>query len=469
VSFGPKTRFVENLLTRLERIKWFLPPSGRADYRKEVEAVVRNHVSRLDALGFLDDSALDAFGDVRVIYTRGNWAMASRRYLECRQFVNLLHDEALRHAERLVGRSPKAGEWRAEAKQSANDIVEAALGGLAKGETKLTAAQKTGLKQAAKSAMRDSRSIASAIVSRYESPWEPLLDIYEMGLFPVGLSPKGVFHVFVPGPAAVRAASNRVLSVTEVDLGIITALPVELTAVLDTLKGRQAWNSEVRPPHEFHRGTFKRRGSRSLDVVAAKQCEMGMVSAAILATRMIDLWHPRFIFVVGICGVRRDPMITPGDVIVGTKVFNYQEGKATPDGFEPDYTTYESSALLCMSVDRFLSHEQHPWQETNAALRPSGAKAPQVHLGVFGSGDVVIASKEFVVAIKARQRKLLAVEMEGAAVFKAARESPKPPDCLILKAVSDYADPSKGDRFRKYAAAMAAKFAYHFACDSIEN
>ena len=75
----------------------------------------------------------------------------------------------------------------------------------------------------------------------------------------------------------------------------------------------------------------------------------------------------------------------------------------------------------------------------------------------MASGAAVVAHKAMFDELVARQRDVLAVEMEAYGLFAAALGSGKPrPRCLVVKAVSDFADKKKNDDFQPYAAFASA-------------
>ncbi|KAL5335769.1 purine and uridine phosphorylase [Aspergillus crustosus] len=83
---------------------------------------------------------------------------------------------------------------------------------------------------------------------------------------------------------------------------------------------------------------------------------------------------------------------------------------------------------------------------------------PEVHLGLFASGDTVMKSGDARDEIATRDG-VLAFEMEGAGIWEAF------PTVLIIKGVCDYADSHKNKKWQAYAAATAASAAKAFLED----
>ncbi|KAL4969607.1 nucleoside phosphorylase domain-containing protein [Aspergillus stella-maris] len=81
--------------------------------------------------------------------------------------------------------------------------------------------------------------------------------------------------------------------------------------------------------------------------------------------------------------------------------------------------------------------------------RRSIAYKPEIHLGLFASGDTVMKSGEVRDGVAARDG-VIAFEMEGVGIWEAF------PHVLVIKGVCDYADSHKNKRWQAYAAATAA-------------
>lgn len=91
---------------------------------------------------------------------------------------------------------------------------------------------------------------------------------------------------------------------------------------------------------------------------------------------------------------------------------------------------------------------------------PSGSN--RLHIGPLGAADQVIDDPRRILEITKNWRKLVGVEMETYAVYRACMESPEPkPRVVSFKAVCDFAA-EKTDSWQLYAAFMAAQFAADF-------
>ena len=79
-----------------------------------------------------------------------------------------------------------------------------------------------------------------------------------------------------------------------------------------------------------------------------------------------------------------------------------------------------------------------------------------VRAGAMASGSAVVAMSGIWDDLEARQRDILALDMEAATIATVAHER-QVPHWLVAKGVMDHADPAKGDRFKAFAAKASAE------------
>src|SRR5207249_10623929 len=98
-------------------------------------------------------------------------------------------------------------------------------------------------------------------------------------------------------------------------------------------------------------------------------------------------------------------------------------------------------------------------QQWNGTLPQAGN---QIDIGPLGAADQVIDDATRVLEIQHNWRKLIGVEMETYAVYRACHEAPDPkPRFVSFKAVCDFAA-EKTNSWQEYAAFTAAEFAVEF-------
>ena len=264
------------------------------------------------------------------------------------------------------------------------------------------------------------------------------------------------------------------------DIAIITALPKpEFEAILRL--GTNPWE-EFQIENDFihfYTTVFENNGKKRT-IVAAFADQMGMVSSAYLATKILMYFQPSYLIMAGICAGIKDRNLGFGDILIAEQTWDYGSGKIV-DKLGSDMKTIEDvmllpdtrpiqlSADLKAKVQHFLLNAtdlldriQNTWQGET----PSTKLAAQI--GPMASGSYVISSEQTLQQIKMQQRKLLGVEMEAFGVYYAA-ERTKDPICkaISIKSVTDYGDGEKNDKYQKYAAYTSANFIYEFILHSL--
>ncbi len=245
----------------------------------------------------------------------------------------------------------------------------------------------------------------------------------------------------------------------ESELCIVVALPEpEMQAVLALPWG---WENYELPTDGtvYHRGTYVKDGTTK-SVYAASAPRMGMIAAAVLATKMINNFHPRYICTVGIAaGIRGH--CECGDVVVADPGWDYGSGKRErKDGY-----AHFAPAPHQISLDSFVRGKLSLFAQDGARLDeirrswtgPKPRTSLSLHIAPFASGAMVLQDSSVTEKIKLQHRKVLAIDMEGYGVLAAAEEACLPqPKGLCIKSVCDFADEQKSDDFQVYAAYTSA-------------
>jgi nucleoside phosphorylase len=188
---------------------------------------------------------------------------------------------------------------------------------------------------------------------------------------------------------------------------------------------------------------------------------MGMAAAAILTTKMIYTFAPRYVIMAGIAaGI--EGRVNIGDIIAAEYSWDYESGKFdVRDGLSRFVAGPVQVAVDVEVRERLVEMAGDAVEFANIASRWSGptpATRLRMVVGPVASGASVVANPEKVDEIKERDRKVIGIEMETYGVFVAAAESPNPrARAMSLKSVCDYANSSKSDDYQAYAAYTSAE------------
>jgi nucleoside phosphorylase len=257
------------------------------------------------------------------------------------------------------------------------------------------------------------------------------------------------------------------------DIAIVTALAdLELRSVLSLPAGWEEFSIQG-DDTVYYKGVFK--GERGeLKVVAACTMRMGMPPATALSMKLISLFSPEYIAIVGIAaGVKGGKHF--GDILITDETWDWGSGK-TIHNSESGETIFESSSkhmpLNGRLFNKFKKYETKRGfidtiQEEYQGDKDESIKL-NIHIGPTASGSSVLSSQPDVDKIKIQNRKLIGIEMEAYGVFCAAEYCGAPkPLAFSIKSISDFGDNEKKDSFRKYAAYTSSRFLYNFAINEL--
>lgn len=246
------------------------------------------------------------------------------------------------------------------------------------------------------------------------------------------------------------------------DVAIITALQTpEHEIMMETLS--DSWK-EVRLCDDrtttYYETTLKSKNGYQIKCISCYAHQMASVAAATLTTKLILRFHPRYLFMTGICAGLRGNGIGFGDILVATQIWDGMNGKFK-DGeydngdsemiFEPDYRQIPLNPEFVNIIKRLKSNTELCKQIKDAYPGNSPETPLKIHSGPMTSVPAVIASEKKIADLKKHARKLIGLEMESYGVFYAAEHAHylKPVYTASLKSVSDLADKEKADNYQQ--------------------
>ena len=203
---------------------------------------------------------------------------------------------------------------------------------------------------------------------------------------------------------------------------------------------------------------------------------MASIASAALTTKMILRFHPRYLFMTGICAGLKGNNIGFGDVLVATHIWDGMSGKykdlkneakGTEMIFEPDYRPISLDAEMLNIINRLKDKAELLSQIKNNYQGEKPDSPLNIHTGPMTSVPAVIASEKKIAELKVHARKIIGLEMETYGVFYAAEHAHylKPIYTASFKSASDLADKDKTDTYQPYASYTSAALMKHI----IEN
>ena len=239
----------------------------------------------------------------------------------------------------------------------------------------------------------------------------------------------------------------------ELMLGIISAMPDEITAVVESLVEVSTQSLGRR---QFHAGNLQ--GCAVVVVFSG----WGKVAAAATTTQLIASYDVTDILFSGVAGAVQHGL-SIGDVVVGTELIQHDMDAS------PIFPRYEvpllGKAMLATDAGlraRLRAAAADFLREDLSSAVPQASRdwfritAPKVIEGVIASGDQFFDSAEELDALRRRLPNVACVDMEGAAVAQVCEEYSLP--FAIVRTISDAADESAPHDFPRFSREISGRY-----------
>lgn len=241
----------------------------------------------------------------------------------------------------------------------------------------------------------------------------------------------------------------------DIEVAVVTALQEEKEAVrLHFPSGEPCQEGSL----SYDLASVECPSGGHMNVALVSQTSMGNVQAAITVGRVISSLRPHFIILTGITGgtPEKDKRLL-GDVLVAEQIVGYELGSQTAGTIERRFDVFRPATRLLEAAREVRASD---WVMSIRSSRPDGTTGrtiPKVHFGVVASGAKVVRDPALTAELQSSWSKLAGIEMEGLGAAAAAFAE-ELPGVLLVKGISDWADPEKSDDWRQYAAEAAAVF-----------
>jgi nucleoside phosphorylase len=235
-----------------------------------------------------------------------------------------------------------------------------------------------------------------------------------------------------------KTSSSKIEVISMPDIVIFVALDEELEVLAKELNLKR---SHLSPSAT---GVV---GGTSIDVISPK--EMGRVPAAVETAKYLESHRkalPSLIIIVGLAGGFPEQKSDRGHIICATTVVDLANRKVVDEESGTSSTKFRRRDFnLAQALQNVLSSEAFGMKEWSDSIIEDWPKdrRPSVHYGPLASVDEVVSSLDWRRKLLSAHDKLLGVEMEAGGVCAAAEKYGV--KVCMLRAVSDNADPSKGD------------------------
>ncbi len=293
----------------------------------------------------------------------------------------------------------------------------------------------------------------------------------------------------------------------QVDFAIITIREDEFQAVLQRFPQKPQKGPSGRT---YGISQVKTQDGQNGTVAIVRCIEQGADTAQEVASYAINDLDPQMLLVVGIAGGVPSDDFTLGDVIISSRINNFNVSKRYEDGTEKfDVRGGIHPFISDITASLYLYQEQlADWNKSTAIklkrptvdlsqfdtdtfkkkvtasadkdiaswykdLRSSitshfgNTRAPLFKTGTIASSNNLVRNVDLLIQWLQNARSILAVEMEAAGVYQASQKVAKQYPVMAIRGISDIIGLDRDNQWTKYACQTAAAFAYAFVRSGI--
>uniref|UniRef100_A0A1X7THF9 Nucleoside phosphorylase domain-containing protein n=1 Tax=Amphimedon queenslandica TaxID=400682 RepID=A0A1X7THF9_AMPQE len=246
---------------------------------------------------------------------------------------------------------------------------------------------------------------------------------------------------------------------------LMTATQNELSAVLGYLKPLDCRDKVI---EIFINGTWIYVGKYgNFSVVVGRSAyaksQQGPLEAAEVTKKIMEIYKPKYIVAIGVCfGMDRNKVklgdVIVSDLIVDLSTFKEEEGRIIPRGPQPP-----AGKTLSPFFGNTSGFEMKHSDEENA-------EKVEVHCGPILTSSALVNDDDFKKQLGKVRYDALAGEMEGAAIFSAARGAKPIAEAIVIKAIGDWGDGKKEacKSWKDFASYAAARYV-HYCLDNVSS
>lgn len=266
---------------------------------------------------------------------------------------------------------------------------------------------------------------------------------------------------------------KSVLEKNKFDIGIICALPEEFTQLREAFD-KVEWRKEISTEHPFslYSCTVISGYGNSIKVIAGCVGKPGMTATSIMSTTLYNLYKVDNLFMTGFCAGFESEDIILGDVVIAESIQDYGVGKIKEDetgaiSLLKEIHQIPANFEIMSKLNTFISEGENI-DRINRALKNKNLLEHRENIKAIAGptvcGPYVVTSESLMADLKKDSRKLKSLDMEGFGLYLTSHILNK--KCLWIKAIADFANSNKGDKYHTRCSFASAIFLYYFIKES---
>lgn len=197
---------------------------------------------------------------------------------------------------------------------------------------------------------------------------------------------------------------------------------------------------------------------RNVSIVATSLLagRTGLVEGAMRTTMLVRYWQPTMAILIGSCGGFKN-YTKLGDLVIASRAFHYQFGGFKESELQAEIRSVDLidrirgylQAISATYISTLVKRAYKGFKEKKFSRRPT--ETPDWHIQPLASSDLFIRDAAQVSRVILKDRKTIAVDMEGYAFMRSIQHQRLPLGGLIIRTVANHADILKGKSVTDYA------------------
>jgi nucleoside phosphorylase len=256
-----------------------------------------------------------------------------------------------------------------------------------------------------------------------------------------------------PEPVTIPAIYSRVGQRSEPRILVICA---EQSAFTYLKRAGLRWKTRQMP--DIYPQPIISTHIRNVSVIATSLLagRAGLVEGAMRTTTLVRYWQPTMTILIGSCGGFKD-YTKLGDLVIASRAFHYQFGGFKESELQAEIRSVDLidrirnylQAISATYINNLVARAYESFKEKKFSRKP--LDVPIWHIQPIASSDLFIRDASQVSRVILKDRKTIAVDMEGYAFMRSIQHQRLPLGGLIIRTVANHADILKGRSVTDYA------------------
>lgn len=234
------------------------------------------------------------------------------------------------------------------------------------------------------------------------------------------------------------------LLVKEFDIGIIPSTIDEFEALQSQIRSFEEFETDLDDSTLYYSGVVESKRGKS-NVIVPYPIAMGIEGAVCNSTKIINSFHPKYLFMIGVCAGNKN-VANIGDLVIAEKSLNYNKVVEINKSDGDSRKKYMQSAdpinkNLKAKLSRFFTPQILQKIKESFSEQEKFEKPLKKHVGLMVTGSSLLRSNEKIREINESYHNVKGFDMETCGFyFTSAHSANTVPKFVSIKGISDFGD-----------------------------